>query len=76
MSGEELLIQLRRRGLKQKDLAGKLGLTHAMVSYYVRGRQPITPERETEIWRALEELSAERLSLQRTGTSDVMSAQA
>jgi hypothetical protein len=28
-----------------------------MVSYYIRGHQTITPERETQIWRALEELS-------------------
>jgi hypothetical protein len=28
MTGEELLIELHRRGIKQKELAHKLGLTH------------------------------------------------
>ncbi len=64
MTGEELLIKLRRSGVKQKDLAGKLGVTPTMVSYYVRGRQQITPQRELEIQQALTQLSDERPSVQ------------
>ena len=66
MTGEELLIKLRRSGVKQKDLAGKLGVTPTMVSYYVRGRQQITPQRELEIQQALTQLSDERPSVQQS----------
>lgn len=74
MTGEELLIELHRRGIKQKELAYKLGLTHPMVSYYVRGHQTITPEREKEIRQALEDLSAEKQAIPPPQASESMSA--
>ena len=74
MTGEELLIELHRRGIKQKELAHKLGLTHPMVSYYIRGHQTITPDRETQIWRALEELSGEKQAIPPSQESEPMSA--
>ncbi len=74
MTGEELLIELHRRGIKQKELASKLGLTHPMISYYIRGRQAITPGRETQIRQALEELSAEKRCLPPPDVGEAMSA--
>ncbi|MDP9382088.1 MAG: helix-turn-helix domain-containing protein [Chloroflexota bacterium] len=74
MTGEELLIELHRRGIKQKELAYKLGLTHPMISYYVRGRQTITPDREKQIKQALEELSVEKRSVPPPEASEAMSA--
>ena len=74
MMGEELLIELHRRGIKQKELAHKLGLTHPMVSYYIRGHQTITPERETQIRWALEELSEEKRAIPPPQESESMSA--
>ncbi len=74
MTAEELLVELHRRGVKQKELADKLGLTHPMISYYVRGRLTITPHREKEIRQALEELSVEKRSIRPPESREPLSA--
>ncbi len=45
MTGLDLLTELRRNGLRQKDLAMRLGVSEAAVSKYVNGRTLITPEK-------------------------------
>lgn len=42
--GEILGLELRERGLRQRDLAMALGLRTHVVSLLVRGLQPVTPE--------------------------------
>ena len=54
MTGEELLIQMHRRRITQKELSRRLGLSEGMVSFYVHDLQPISPEREQQIRMALD----------------------
>ncbi|MDP9379723.1 MAG: helix-turn-helix domain-containing protein [Chloroflexota bacterium] len=63
MTGLDLLTELRRNGLRQKDLAMRLGVSEAAVSKYVNGRTPITPERWDTFVRAIRD---ERLEVQET----------
>ncbi len=53
MTGLELFTELRRNGLKQKDLAARLGVSAAAISNYVNGHKRITPERAELFMRAI-----------------------
>ena len=60
MTGIELLVMLRERRIEQREVARRIGVTPPQVSNYVRGVTPISPEREEQIRRAIEEIMAER----------------
>jgi transcriptional regulator with XRE-family HTH domain len=49
MDGDELLLLLRARGRKQKELAALLGVSEVTVSKYVRGSAKIPAARERRI---------------------------
>ncbi len=63
MTGIELLVMLRERRIEQREVARRIGVTPPQVSNYVRGVTPISPERERQIRRAVEEIMAEREAL-------------
>lgn len=60
MTAEDLLLELHRRRVTRLELAAKMGYTHPMITYFINGKQKITPEREDRIRRAFEEIAAER----------------
>ncbi len=53
MTGIDLLTELRKNGLRQKDLAERLGVSAAAISKYVNGRKRITPERAELFMRTI-----------------------
>ncbi len=60
MTGIELLVMLRERGIEQREVARRIGLTHPMISNYIRGKTRISPERESQIRQAIDEIMRER----------------
>ena len=53
MTGLDLFTELRKNGLRQKDLAERLGVSAAAISNYVNGHKRITPERAKLFMRAI-----------------------
>ncbi len=53
MTGEELLVLRRRRGLSQEELGRLAGLTRTQVSRLENGRSKITPLRAEQLRRLL-----------------------
>lgn len=49
MNGKKLKSILEERGIKQKWVADKLGISSAMVNQWVTGDRPISNEREKEL---------------------------
>ncbi|MDP9349930.1 MAG: helix-turn-helix domain-containing protein, partial [Chloroflexota bacterium] len=54
------LVMLRERRIEQREVARRIGVTPPQVSNYVRGVTTISPERERQIRRVVEEIMAER----------------
>jgi transcriptional regulator with XRE-family HTH domain len=47
---KELLRFLRKScNMTQRELARKMGVTHALINYYENGRKPIAPHRVKQI---------------------------
>ncbi len=53
MTGLDLLTELRRNGLRQKDLAARLGVSAGAISKYVNDHKRITPQRAEVFMRAI-----------------------
>ncbi len=53
MTGLDLFTELRKNGLRQKDLAERLGVSAAAISNYVNGHKRITPERAKLFMQAI-----------------------
>ncbi len=60
MTGIELLVARRSRGISQQELAHRLGISHAQLSRWEWGRRPIPPRRASQILIALHELEMQR----------------
>ena len=60
MDGLDLLVELRRHGLKQQDLADRLSVSKVTISKYVRGHKRITPERAELFRRVIRETAESR----------------
>ncbi len=55
MTGEELLLLLHRKRVKQKELGRRIGVSEPTISRYISGVVNISAERENQILEALEE---------------------
>ena len=54
MTGRDLMILLYDRGVSQRELADRLGVTESAVSQWVRRKGPIPPERARQVVTFLE----------------------
>lgn len=53
MTGLDLLTELRRGNISQRELARRLGISEVQISRYVRGHRTITPVRAEQFRRAI-----------------------
>ncbi len=53
MTGLELLTELRKGNVSQRELARRLGISEVQISRYVRGHRTITPARAEQFRRAI-----------------------
>lgn len=66
--GERISAELKQKGIQQKELAARIGITEATLSRYISGTREPKPETLANIATALHTTSDYLLGIEQTGT--------